>query len=153
MTNNTPVQSSCNATGSGASYVVGKVAEKGWPGPNSAMSGGKRRKRKGNKTAKRRSGKKMKGGNCGCSSPATFTGGKKSRRSAKRRSAKKRGTKKHGTKKRGTKKHGTKKRGTKRSSAKRSKYGGFMGVLKEAIVPFSLYTLQKRTQRKTSMPK
>ena len=143
MTNNTPVQSSCNATGSGASYVVGKVAEKGWPGPNSAMSGGKRRKRKGNKTAKRRSGKKMKGGNCGCSSPATFTGGKKSRRSAKRRSAKKRGTKKHGTKKRGTKKR----------SAKRGKHGGFMGMLKEAIVPFTLYKLQKRTQRKTSMPK
>lgn len=134
MTNNTPVQSSCNATGSGASYVVGKVAEKGWPGPNSAMSGGKRRKRKGNKTAKRRSGKKMKGGNCGCSSPATFTGGKKSRRSAKRRSAKKRGTKKHGTKKR---------------SAKRGKHGGFMGMLKEAIVPFTLYKLQKRSQRNT----
>jgi hypothetical protein len=134
MTNNTPLQSSCNATGSGASYVLGKVAEKGWPGPNSAMSGGKRRKRKGNKTAKRRSGKKMKGGNCGCSSPATFTGGKKSRRSAKRRSAKKRGTKKRGTKKR---------------SAKRGKHGGFMGMLKEAIVPFTLYKLQKRSQRNT----
>jgi hypothetical protein len=123
MTNNTPVQSSCNANGSGASYVVGQVAQKGWPGPNSAMSGGKRRKRKGNKTAKRRSGKRMKGGDCGCSSPVPFTGGKKSRRSAKRR------------------------------SAKRGKYGGFMGVLKEAIVPFSLYALQKRSQRKTSMPK
>ena len=114
-----PVQSSCNASGSGASWMVGKVAEKGWPGPNSAMSGGKRRKRKGNKTAKRRSGKKMKGGNCGCSSPAPFIGGKKSRRSAKR------------------------------GSAKRVKSGGFMGVLKEAIVPFSLYALQKRRQRKT----
>ena len=123
MTNNTPVQSSCNANGSGASYVVGQVAQKGWPGPNSAMSGGKRRKRKGNKTAKRRSGKRMKGGDCGCSSPVPFTGGKKSRRSAKRR------------------------------SAKRGKYGGFMGVLKEAIVPYSLYALQKRSQRKTSMPK
>ena len=138
MTNNTPVQSSCNATGSGASYVVGQVAEKGWPGPNSAMSGGKRRKRKGNKTAKRRSGKKMKGGNCGCSSPAPFTGGKKSRRSTKRRGAK-RGSAKRGSAKR---------RGSKRRSAKRGKYGGFMGVLKEAIVPFSLYTLQKRSQRK-----
>ena len=123
MTNHLPVQSSCNANGSGASYVVGQVAQKGWPGPNSAMSGGKRRKRKGNKTAKRRSGKRMKGGDCGCSSPVPFTGGKKSRRSAKRR------------------------------SAKRGKYGGFMGVLKEAIVPFSLYALQKRSQRKTSMPK
>jgi hypothetical protein len=119
MTNNTPVQSSCNASGSGASYVVAKVAEKGWPGPNSAMSGGKRHKRKGKKTAKRRSGKKMKGGNCGCASPATFTGGKK----------------------------------TKRSSAKRGKRGGFMGMLKEAIVPFTLYKLQKRSQRKTSMPR
>lgn len=138
MTNNTPVQSSCNATGSGASYVAGQVAEKGWPGPNSAMSGGKRRKRKGNKTAKRRSGKRMKGGNCGCSSPAPFTGGKKSRRSTKRRGAK-RGSAKRGSAKR---------RGSKRRSAKRGKYGGFMGVLKEAIVPFSLYTLQKRSQRK-----
>lgn len=129
MTNNTPVQSSCNATGSGASYVVGQVAEKGWPGPNSAMSGGKRRKRKGSKTAKRRSGKKMKGGNCGCASPATFTGGKKSRRTAKRGTAKR--------------------RTAKRRTAKRGKYGGFMGVLKEAIVPFSLYALQKRRQRNT----
>ena len=118
MTNNTPLQSSCNASGSGASYVVGKVAEKGWPGPNSAMSGGKRHKRKGKKTAKRRSGKRMKGGDCGCSSPVPFTGGKKSRR-----------------------------------SAKRSKHGGFMGMLKEAIVPFTLYKLQKRSQRKTSMPR
>jgi len=133
MTNNTPVQSSCNANGSGASYVVGQVAQKGWPGPNSAMSGGKRRKRKGNKTTKRRSGKRMKGGDCGCSSPVPFTGGKKSRRSTKRRS--------------------TKRRSPKRGSAKRGKYGGFMGVLKEAIVPFSLYALQKRSQRKTSMPK
>lgn len=129
MTNNMPGQSSCNASGSGASWMVGKVAEKGWPGPNSAMSGGKRHKRKGSKTAKRRSGKKMKGGNCGCASPATFTGGKKSRRSAKK----------------GTTKKGTAKKGT----AKRGKYGGFMGVLKEAIVPFSLYALQKRRQRKT----
>jgi hypothetical protein len=134
MTNHMPVQSSCNASGSGASWMVGKVAEKGWPGPNSAMSGGKRRKRKGNKTAKRRSGKKMKGGNCGCSSPAPFTGGKKSRRTVKRRSAKRRSAK------RGS---------AKRGSAKRVKSGGFMGVLKEAIVPFSLYALQKRRQRKT----
>ena len=123
MTNHSPVQSSCNANGSGASYVVGQVSEKGWPGPNSAMSGGKRRKRKGSKTTKRRSGKRMKGGNCGCSSPAPFTGGKKSRRTVKRR------------------------------SAKRGKYGGFMGILKEAIVPFGIYTLQKRSQRKTSMPR
>ena len=69
-----PVQSSCNANGSGASYVVGQVAEKGWPGPNSGMSGGKRRKRNGSKTAKRRSGKRMKGGNCGCSSSSLMGG-------------------------------------------------------------------------------
>mgnify|MGYP006078944219 CR=1 FL=1 len=161
-----PVQSSCNANGSGASYVVGQVAEKGWPGPNSGMSGGKRRKRNGSKTAKRRSGKRMKGGNCGCSSssPAPFTGGKKSRRSAKRHSAKRGSAKRHSAKRRSAKRHsakrhsakrrsakrGSAKRGSaKRGSAKRGKYGGFLGVLKEAIVPFSLYALQKRRQRKT----
>ena len=135
-----PVQSSCNASGSGASWMVGKVAEKGWPGPNSAMSGGKQRKRKGNKTAKRRSGKKMKGGNCGCSSPAPFTGGKKSRRSGKKMKGGNCGCSSPAPFIGGKKS---------RRSAKRVKSGGFMGVLKEAIVPFSLYALQKRRQRKT----
>ena len=137
--NNVPVQSSCN--GDGASYVQKQVAERGWPGPNSAMSGGKRRKRKGSKTVKRRSGKRMRGGNCGCSSPAPFVGGKKSRRGSKRCGSKRRSSKRGGFKKRSSKKRGSKKRSSKR--------GGFMGVLKEAIVPFGLYTLQKRSQRKT----
>ena len=145
MTNNTPVQSSCNANGSGASYVQQQVASKGWPGPNSGMSGGKRRKKNKSKTMKRHSGKKMKGGDCGCSSPAPFTGGKKSKRHTSKRHTSKRNTSKRHTSKRHTSKRHT----SKRHVAKRGKYGGFMGVLKEAIVPFSLYTLQKRRQRKT----
>lgn len=41
---------------------------------------------------------------------------------------------------------GKKSRGKK--SMGRGKKGGFMGLIKEAIVPFGLYALQKRTQRK-----
>ena len=111
-----PSSSSCNANGSGTSYVQKMVGELGWP--SGVMSGGRRHKRsakRGKRTAKRgkRSAKRgkrsMKGGKCGCA----MTGGKKSR------------------------KH-----------RRRGKKGGFMSVIKEAIVPFTLYKLQKRSQRK-----
>lgn len=41
---------------------------------------------------------------------------------------------------------GKKSRGKK--SSRRGKKGGFMGLIKEAIVPFGIYALQKRSQRK-----